>query len=144
MDTEKPKRTYDGAGTQKQQGWSEMRRYGEFGPDRLVTVHCVALVLGIRLQMVKQIPVKRHMIEKRGYYRKGDIDAWLAQDLASADSLALHLRTQHAESLRRHAKEPSRRYSGDQQRGRKTATAKASTEPFAWSAPDGKDRKSNT
>lgn len=122
---EKPKRTYANAGGQKQQGWSEVHRYAEFGPDRLVTVQCIAMVLGIRLQMVKQIPVERRVIDKRVYYRKGDIDAWLIEDLARPDSLARQLRAQHAESLKRMARQPSRKYSRGQMSREESAQAKA-------------------
>lgn len=114
---EKQKRTYANAGQQNSQGWSEMHRYGEFGPDHLVTVKCVSLVLGIRLQMVKQIPVTRRMINKCGYYRKGDIEAWIAEDLAKPDSLLRALREQHAKSLKRIADDPSRRYVSGQLKG---------------------------
>ena len=106
----KPKRTYSGAGAQTTQGFYEVLRYGTFGPDHLVTVKCVSLVLGIRLQMVKQIPVARRMINKCGYYRKGDIEAWLAEDLSKPDSLLRSLREQHAKSQDRIAAEPSRKY----------------------------------
>jgi hypothetical protein len=103
-------RIYANAGMQKQQGWIEMRRYADADSETLFTVKCVSLVLGIRLQMVKQIPVLRIMIDKRGYYRKGDIVAWLAVDMAKPDSLIEALRDEHANTIKRLLKEPSRRY----------------------------------
>jgi hypothetical protein len=103
-------RSYANAGMQGQQGWAEMRRYADADSDTLFTVKCVSLVLGIRLQMVKQIPVRRIMIDKRGYYRKGEIVAWLAVDMASTDSLIEKLRSEHANSIKRMESEPSRRY----------------------------------
>lgn len=126
----KPKNTYANAGRQNQQGWSEVERYGDFEPDRLVTVKCVALILEIRLQMVKQIPVKRHMIDKRGYYRKGDIDAWLLKDLTLPDSLIHKLRAEHAKSLKRMEREKTRPYVSGQLSREESAQVKAVNSAF--------------
>lgn len=103
-------RSYANAGMQQQQGWAEMRKYADADSDTLFTVKCISLVLGIRLQMVKQIPVHRIMIDKRGYYRKGDIVALLAVDMANPDSIIEKLRDEHANSIKRMLKQPSRRY----------------------------------
>jgi len=98
-------------------------------------VQCVAMVLGIRLQMVSKIPVQRHMVDKRAYYRKGDIDDWLQADLAREDSLARQLRAQHAESLKRIAKEPSRRYVRGQASKSSAKEEKPKAAGFAWPTP---------
>lgn len=98
---QKEKRTYSNAGAQKLQGFVELAKYGSSSDETLFTVKCISLVLGIRLQMVKQIPVTRRMIEKRGYYRKGDISAWLAIDMADPQSLIEKLRDEHAKTLGR-------------------------------------------
>lgn len=108
---EKPKRTYKNAGTQSAQGRREGRLLYWDAPDSdLFTVKGISLVLGIRLQMVKQIPVQRIMIDKRGYYRKGDIRAWMEADLARPDSLLKKLQAEHAKTVARMSKQPSRRY----------------------------------
>ena len=109
-----------------------MRRYGEFGPDHLVTIQCIAMVLGIRLQMVRQIPVERRIIDKRGYYRKGDVETWLAEDLAKPDSLLRGLRAQHAKSLERIVTEPSRRYVTSQLSKKMESEVKARKATFVW------------
>jgi hypothetical protein len=85
--------------------------------------------------MVKQIPVERRMIDKRGYYRKGDIEAWLVEDMASADSLARKLRAQHAESLKRISKEPSRRYRSGQLDKEAEVQAKTANAALVWPTP---------
>jgi hypothetical protein len=103
-------RKYANAGMQGLQGRVEMRQYINAEDATLFTVKCISLVLGIRLQMVKQIPVTRIMIDKRGYYRKGDIGAWLAKDMASPESLIEKLRDEHAKTLMRMMKHGSRRY----------------------------------
>lgn len=106
----KPKRTYQGAGTQTLQGNLEMLRWGDAPASDLFTVKCISLVLGIRLQKVAQIPVQRIMIDKRGYYRKGDIQAWAAEDSKQPESLLAKLNAEHGKTMARINKQPSRRY----------------------------------
>lgn len=114
MVIEKPKRTYRNAGIQNQQGMREANRlYHKAQDSDLFTVKCISLVLGIRLQMVKQLPVERIMIDKRGYYRKGDIRAWLEVDMSKPDSLIKKLRDEHAKSVARMRKQPSRFYTSE-------------------------------
>jgi hypothetical protein len=98
---DKAKRTYSGAGMQGHQGWMELQKYGTAHPDTLFTVKCISLVLNIQLQMVKLLPVRRQLIDKRGYYKKSDISAWLALDMAKPDSLIEKLRNEYAEITKR-------------------------------------------
>lgn len=120
-----PKRRYAGAGQQKTLARDEVLRYGEFGPDHLLTIYCVAEILVIRLQKVCQIPVGRRIIDKRVYYRKGDIEAWLVEDMAKPDSLLSELRAQHAKSRKRIVMEPSREYKSSMLEKVEKAQAKA-------------------
>jgi hypothetical protein len=106
----KPKRTYQNAGMQTLQGNLEMLRWGDAAASDLFTVKCISLVLGIRLQKVAQIPVERIMIDKRGYYRKGDIQAWAAADAKQPESLLAKLNAEHGKTMARINKQPSRRY----------------------------------
>lgn len=111
---DKPRRTYKNAGTQSAQGRREAHRLYWDAPDTdLFTVKGISMVLGIRLQMVKQIPVQRVMIDKRGYYRKGDIRAWMEEDIARPDSLLKKLQAEHSKSVSRMRKQPSRIYNPD-------------------------------
>lgn len=105
-----PKRTYQNAGMQTLQGNLEMLRWGDAPASDLFTVKCISLVLGIRLQKVAQIPVERIMIDKRGYYRKGDIQAWAAADAEQSESLLAKLNAEHGKTMARINKQPSRRY----------------------------------
>lgn len=104
-----PKRTYKNAGAQTVQGRLEVLRYWDAPDSDFFTVKGISLVLEINRNAVKQIPVQRIMIDKRGYYRKGDIRAWMESDLKRPDSLLLTLRAAQAKAVDR-TRAPSRRY----------------------------------
>lgn len=104
------KRTYKNAGAQTLQGWVEARTYWDAPDTDLFTVKGIALVLGINRNAVKQIPVQRILIDKRGYYRKGDIRAWMDADLQQPDSLLRKLQAAQAKAKEKMRTQPSRRY----------------------------------
>lgn len=105
-----PKRTYKNAGAQTLQGCFEARTYWDAPDTDLFTVKGISLVLGINRNAVKQIPVQRILIEKRGYYRKGDVLAWIEVDLQQEDSLLRKLQAAQAKAMERMYKQPSRHY----------------------------------
>lgn len=115
MTMEKPKRTYSGAGEQNAQARIEAVRFWDEHDDYLVPVKTISIVLGIRLQKVGLIPVERRMIDKRGYYRKGDVLAWAEMDKKQPDSLLLKLQEEHKRAQDRIKRQPSRRYVSGQQ-----------------------------
>lgn len=140
----KPKRTYQNAGMQTLQGNLEMLRWGDAAASDLFTVKCISLVLGIRLQKVAQIPVQRIMIDKRGYYRKGDIQAWAAEDAKQPESLLVKLNAEHAKTVARIKQQPSRIYrpgamnteeAKEAQENTKTNRLKEPDEYEAWRCP---------
>jgi hypothetical protein len=105
-----PKRTYKNAGAQTTQGWLEARTFWDAPDADLFTVKGISLVLGINRNAVKQIPVPRIMIDKRGYYRKGDIRGWMEVDLQQPDSLLRKLQAEQDKATERKRTQPSRRY----------------------------------
>lgn len=92
------------------QGRLEVLRYWDAPDSDFFTVKGISLVLGINRNAVNQVPVQRIMINKRGYYRKGDIRAWMESDLKQPDSLLLTLRAAQAKAVERKRAHPSRRY----------------------------------
>jgi hypothetical protein len=132
----KPKRAYQNAGMQTQQGRLEMHRWGDAPASDLFTVKCISLVLGIRLQKVTQIPVQRIMIDKRGYYRKGDIQAWAAEDAKQPESLLAELNAEHAKTVARIKKQPSRIYRAGELNTEEAKEAQAKTKTNRLKEPD--------
>lgn len=132
----KPKRSYQNAGMQTQQGMLEMLKWGDAPASTLFTVKCISLVLGIRLQKVAQIPVQRIMIDKRGYYRKGDIQAWAAEDAKQPESLLARLNAEHAKTVSRIDKQPSRRYRPGALDADEAKKAREKTKANRLKAPD--------
>lgn len=132
----KPKRTYQNAGMQSQQGRLEMLRWGDAAASDLFTVKCISLVLGIRLQKVAQIPVQRIMIDKRGYYRKGDIQAWAAEDAKQPESVLAKLNAEHSKSMARINKQPSRRYRPGELNAEEAKDAREKTKTNRLKEPD--------
>jgi hypothetical protein len=106
------KKSYPNAGAQTQQAWIDMEKYDKAPDDFFMTIKTVSLVLGINRNKVRQIPVRRHMIDKLGYYRKGDIQEWRAHDESQQDSLLRKLQAEQAAAVAKIAKQPSRRYVG--------------------------------
>lgn len=107
---EKLKRTYKNAGAQTQQGRLEALRFWDALDSDLFTVKGISLVLGINRNAVIQIPVQRIMIDKRGYYRKGDIQAWVELDGKAPDSLLLKLIHAQTEAKQKMRTQSARRY----------------------------------
>lgn len=131
-----PKRSYRNAGVQSQQGRFEALRWADAPASDLFTVKCISLVLGIRLQKVTEIPVQRIMINKRGYYRKGDVQAWMAEDAKQPESLLAKLGAEHAKTIARMKKQPSRKYSGRGLNKAEAAEARSKTETNRLKEPD--------
>lgn len=121
---DKPKRTYFNAGVQTKQAQLEAVRYWDAEDDYLVPVKTIAIIYNINRNKVCKIPVQRRMIDKRGYYRKGDIKAWAEEDLARPDSLLKKLREEHKQAQDRIKLQPSRRYVSGQQEGNEARQAK--------------------
>lgn len=132
----KPKRTYQNAGAQTLQGHLEMLRWGDAPATDLFTVKCISLVLGIRLQKVAQIPVQRIMIDKRGYYRKGDIQEWAAADAKQSESLLATLNAEHAKTVARLKTQPSRRYRPGELNAAEAEVAREKTKTNRLKQPD--------
>ena len=104
-----PKRAYKNASAQTRQGQLESLRYWDAPDTDFFTVKGISLVLGINRNAVIQIPVQRIMIDKRGYYRKGDIRAWVELDGKASDSLLLKLMHAQTEAREITRAQPSRR-----------------------------------
>lgn len=104
------RRTYKNAGAQTVQGRIEARTYWDAPDSDLFTIKGISLVLGINRNAVKQIPIQRIMIDKRGYYRKGDVLAWMEVDLQQEDSLLRKLQGAQDKATERKYKQPSRHY----------------------------------
>jgi hypothetical protein len=132
----KPKRTYQNAGAQTLQGNLEMLRWGDAAASDLFTVKCISLVLGIRLQKVAQIPVQRIMIDKRGYYRKGEIQAWAALDAKQPESLLVKLNAEHGKTMARINDQPSRRYRPGELNAAEVKEAREKTKTNRLKEPD--------
>lgn len=127
---------YQNAGMQTQQGREELLRYWDAPDSDMFTVKCISLVLGIRLQKVREIPVRRIMIDKRGYYRKGDIQAWLEIEGGRPDSLLADLREEHAKTVERMSRQPSRRYRNQSLSAGESKAAREKTKTNRLKEPD--------
>jgi hypothetical protein len=141
-----PKRTYSNAGMQTQQGFNDFDRYRAADASEYFPLKTISLVLGIRLQKISLIPVNRHLIDKRAYYRKGDIEAWIGEELKSPDGLLAQLRAEHAKTRARMRKQPSRYYvSGQlgkaQQPKKKNKKEGASSVALNWISPEAFKKK---
>lgn len=122
-----PKRKYKNAGTQTAQGRTEYMSFWQAAPQDLFTVTGIALVLGINRNAVVQIPVKRHLIDKRAYYRKGDIEAWLNTEIAMPDGLLRQLQIKQESAVNRMRKHRSRIYTPDKQNAEESKASKAAS-----------------
>lgn len=126
---EKPKKTYANAGMQTRQGWREARRlYWDAADTDYITVPGIALILGINRNWVKKIPVKRYMIDKRGYYLKGEIKSWMEEDLARPDSLLKQLQEDQRKIDAKQKAQPSRIYNPSSLTKEEAQQAKAKSE----------------
>ena len=131
-----PKRAYLNAGSQTTQGRIESLKFYDAPDFALFTVKCISLVLGIRLQKVVQIPVKRVMLDKRGYYKKGEIQAWMEEDLGHPDSLLKRLREEYEKTVKRMRAQPSRFYKAGQISNEEAQQAREKTKVNVLKEPD--------
>lgn len=122
-----PKRKYKNAGTQTEQGRTEYKNFWQAAPEEFFTVTGIALVLGINRNAVVQIPVKRYLIDKRAYYRKGDIEAWLNSEIVIPDGLLRQLQIKQESAEKRMRKHRSRVYTPDKQNAEESKASKAAS-----------------
>jgi hypothetical protein len=122
-----PKRKYKNAGTQTAQGRTEYMSFWQAEPQVLFTVTGIALALGINRNAVVQIPVKRYLIDKRAYYRKGDIEAWLNTEIAMPDGLLRQLQIKQESAEKRMRKHRSRIYTPEKQSAEESKASKAAS-----------------
>ncbi len=106
----KEKRTYKNSGVQTEQGKEEALKFRNADPEDFFTVKGISLVLKINRNAVVKIPVKRYLINKRAYYRKGEIESWMKGDLARPDSLLRQLQFQQGNAIKRLRQHKSRIY----------------------------------
>lgn len=125
--TEKPRRTYSNAGAQTQLAYRELIRYGGGTDEDLLPVKTVSIILGINRNKVVQIPVARRLIDKRAYYRRCDVCAWVEVDLQQPESLLAKLREEQAKAIERMRKQPSRYYDQAELSKEEAKAAKAKT-----------------
>jgi hypothetical protein len=123
----KPKRAYSNAGMQTQQGLRDVLSYGTAHPSALFPLKTISVILGIRLQKLVLIPVQRIMVDKRAYYRKGDIQEWIKDEDGKSDGLLAQLREEYAKTKARLKQHPSRRYVSGQISKEEAKEAKART-----------------
>lgn len=132
---EKPKRTYPNAGAQTQLAYRELMRYGSGTDDDLLPVKTVSMILGISRNKVVQIPVARRLHDKRVYYRKGDVRAWMDLDAQQPDSLLKRLRADYAQASEKIKRQPSRRYYTAEETSAEAAANKKRTEQTKDAVP---------
>lgn len=106
----KPKRTYSNAGAQTVLAQIGAVRFWNESEDYLVPVKTIAIVFKINRNKVNLIPVQKRMIDKRGYYRKGDVLAWADEDRKQPDSLLQRLQEEQSKTNERLRRQPYRRY----------------------------------
>lgn len=88
----------------------EFSNYWKAPDIELVSVKCTSMVLSIRLQEVVKLRLPRHMVLKRAYYRKGDIEALLMADQAEPNKLLRDLQEDHRQVQIKQQAHPSTRY----------------------------------
>ena len=126
------RRTYKNAGAQTDQGEIDALRFWSADAGDFFTVKGISLVLDINRNAVVKIPVRRYLIDKRAYYRKGDIENWIELDLSSSESLLQQLQLQQRNAEKRLRKHKSRIYtSGNQSPSEARASKAASKENLA-------------
>lgn len=118
------------------QGRLESIQYWDAPDTDLFTVKGISLVLGINRNAVAQIPVQRIMIDKRGYYRKGDVRAWVEMDGKQPDSLLLKLRDEQTRAEEKIRTQRSRRYVSGQQNKDEAKQAREKTKENRHKEPD--------
>jgi hypothetical protein len=106
----KPKRTYSNAGAQTVLAQIGAVRFWNESEDYLVPVKTIAIVFKINRNKVNLIPVQKRMIDKRGYYRKGDVLAWAYEDSKQPDSLLQRLQEEQSKTNERLRRQPYRKY----------------------------------
>lgn len=108
---EQPKRRYTKAGGMTARHADlEFINYWSAPDSDLFSVKCASAVLKIRKQMVVKLELPRHMIEKRAYYRKGDIQALLMADQIEPNKLLRDLQENHRQVQIKQQKHPSTSY----------------------------------
>ena len=132
---EKSKRTYPNAGAQAQLAYRELMRYGSGTDNDLLPVKTVSMILGISRNKVVQIPVARLLHDKRAYYRKGDVRAWIDLDAQQPDSLLEQLRADYAQAQEKIKRQPSRRYYTAEETAAEAAADKKRTEQTKDAVP---------
>ena len=128
-------RTYSNAGAQTQLAYRELMRYGSGTDDDMLPVKTVSMILGISRNKVIQIPIQRRLYDKRVYYRRGDVRAWLELDAQQPEKLLEKLRADYRQAREKIKKHPSRRYYTATETTAEAATNKKRTEQIKDAVP---------
>jgi len=88
----------------------EYSNYWKAPDSELVSVKCASLVLHVRLQAVVKLGLSCHLVEKRAYYLKSDIEAFLQADQVEPNQLLRDLQENHRQVQVKQQAHPSTRY----------------------------------